>query len=296
MIHYGDIKMIIFYHAQCLDGFGAAYVYYQKYPNAAYYPVGYKTDIFSITNLSDQDIIFLDFSVKLDEMKRVCDIAKSVTIIDHHVSAVRELDGLEVDNLTKILDITRSGAALAWMSLTPEEPPEFIRLIEDRDLWKFEYEHTKDFTQGLNSYEMSFEVWNSLNIIDGVGISRVVEIGRIINQKFEKDLNSILKGVFYAEIDGCVVPVVNASLMYASEAGNRMSIGHNFAAIFCVEGGSTKVCLRSDKGTENHTDVSKIAEKFGGGGHRNAAGFQLPTPDWFEWVMKIRRDRKWLSE
>jgi nanoRNase/pAp phosphatase (c-di-AMP/oligoRNAs hydrolase) len=60
--------------------------------------------------------------------------------------------------------------------------------------------------------------------------------------------------------------------MFASETGNALvnkekRIG--IAIVWYSEGGAIKVSLRST----DKFDVSKLAEKYGGGGHKKAAGF-----------------------
>lgn len=41
-----------------------------------------------------------------------------------------------------------------------------------------------------------------------------------------------------------------------------------------VEGGGVKVSLRA----EGRVDVDQVARRFGGGGHKNAAGARVPGP------------------
>ena len=68
--------------------------------------------------------------------------------------------------------------------------------------------------------------------------------------------------------------VVNAS-HWMSEIGARLAPDCDVALIWYWdhEDSMTKVSLRAFHDT---VDVSEIAKKFGGGGHRKAAGFILP--------------------
>jgi nanoRNase/pAp phosphatase (c-di-AMP/oligoRNAs hydrolase) len=70
------------------------------------------------------------------------------------------------------------------------------------------------------------------------------------------------------------VLVVNAS-HWMSEIGTRLAPDCDFAMIWYWdhEAKHTKVSLRAFHDT---VDVSEIAKRFGGGGHKKAAGFQLP--------------------
>ena len=68
--------------------------------------------------------------------------------------------------------------------------------------------------------------------------------------------------------------VVNAS-HWISEIGSKLSPDCDFAMIWYWDHKTqdTKVSLR---GFHDMVDVSEIAKQFGGGGHKKAAGFQLP--------------------
>ncbi len=65
---------------------------------------------------------------------------------------------------------------------------------------------------------------------------------------------------------------------YASDAGNELLKLHPravFAGTWLRRAdGFIQWSLRSEDARE---DVAEIAKKFGGGGHRNAAGFQVPA-------------------
>ena len=62
-----------------------------------------------------------------------------------------------------------------------------------------------------------------------------------------------------------------------SEIGNALSTRCDFAVIWYYDHSTrqVKVSLRAH---HDDADVSEVAKKYGGGGHRKAAGFALP-PD-----------------
>ena len=70
------------------------------------------------------------------------------------------------------------------------------------------------------------------------------------------------------------VLVVNSS-HWMSEIGARLAPDCDFAMIWYWDHDAkhTKVSLRA---FHEMVDVSEISKKFGGGGHKKAAGFQLP--------------------
>jgi uncharacterized protein len=75
------------------------------------------------------------------------------------------------------------------------------------------------------------------------------------------------------QIGGHRVPVANLPAYLASDAGHLLAEGNPFAAIYFDSAEGRKFSLRS---TDAGLDVAQIAQSYGGGGHRNAAGFKMP--------------------
>ena len=73
-------------------------------------------------------------------------------------------------------------------------------------------------------------------------------------------------------LDGHRVPCVSSCILQ-SEIGARMAQRHPFVAIVFELDGRRVYSLRSH--SKKGVDVSAVARKFGGGGHRNAAGFTI---------------------
>lgn len=78
---------------------------------------------------------------------------------------------------------------------------------------------------------------------------------------------------FKAEIGGYIIPVCNAPHYYASELAGFMAEGKPFAGVFSTNGEDEFWSLRSR--SDAGVDVSAIAKQYGGGGHKNAAGFKV---------------------
>jgi nanoRNase/pAp phosphatase (c-di-AMP/oligoRNAs hydrolase) len=66
-----------------------------------------------------------------------------------------------------------------------------------------------------------------------------------------------------------------------SEIGNALSVKCDYAVIWYWDHDmqQVKVSLRAH---HDDADVSEIAKRFGGGGHRKAAGFALPVGQMIE--------------
>ncbi len=172
----------IFYHWDCLDGFGAAYAAWLKfgYREAAYRACQYSEgeDPFDMCEPGDE-VYVLDFSFKREVLLRQAERLK-IQVIDHHATAEKDLAGLDFC----IFDMTKSGAVLAWEFFHPGRPmPKLLRHIQDRDLWQFKLFETKEITTALMSMSYDFQVWDG-HMRDTSGLSEVgtIQIG-VINQQ-----------------------------------------------------------------------------------------------------------------
>jgi oligoribonuclease NrnB/cAMP/cGMP phosphodiesterase (DHH superfamily) len=127
-----------------MDGLGACYAAWLKFKNEAeYIPCQYGETV-SEEKLQGRDVFILDFSFKPEVLKRMSEIANSVKVIDHHATAKKDLECFCHPNFSKIFDMEMSGAMLSWLHFHGDENiPKLIRFIQDRDLWVFDYEHTK---------------------------------------------------------------------------------------------------------------------------------------------------------
>lgn len=281
-------KLLCIHHSNCADGFGAAWVVRYKYgeENVEFFPGIYGHEPPDVT---DRDVLIVDFSYKRPVLEDMADKAKSITVLDHHKSAKLDLENFKRDNTTVVFDMERSGAGLTWdYFFAPQERPRLINYIEDRDLWKFELPGTEEIQAALFSYPYDFEIWDGLfdvNQEDVFGdktedfsyqdseIDQLWSDGEVLVRKQSKDINEMIeRNTRRMVIGGYDVPVINLPYMWASEAGNILSEGEPFAAVYYDGGTHRTFSLRSK---DDGVDVSLIAENYGGGGHKNAAGFRV---------------------
>ena len=206
--------------------------------------------------------------------------AASITVLDHHISAEEDLcELLSSGKINGLFDMHKSGAMLAWEWFHPgQKAPELIEHIQDRDLWLFKLAGTREICSALSSYPHDFDVWDDLMSGKGQQIEILKREGEAIERKLQRDIKELIaSGVRRMTIAGYDVPVLNAPSAYVSDAGHLMSIGEAFAACYWDHPGGRSYSLRSDR--ETGIDVAEIAKKYGGGGHKNAAGFTV-APGW----------------
>ncbi|OGT87641.1 MAG: hypothetical protein A2286_13380 [Gammaproteobacteria bacterium RIFOXYA12_FULL_61_12] len=264
------MKKLCIYHADCADGFGAAWVVKAALgEDVGFFPAAYGAAPPYIEG--GQDVILVDFSYPRPVLLEMAKKAGSILILDHHASAERELVDLP-PHVECVFDMNRSGAMLAWDRFYPsEEPPSLFRYVQDQDLWRFALEGTKEVMATVHSYPYTREAWGRLLMR---GIDELRQEGEPIERKQQKDILSHLRACAYrAVIAGHRVPVVNVPPGWCSDAGHILAQNERFAACYWDTGTHRKFSLRSSK---DGMDVSMIAGLFvGGGGHKHAAGFEL---------------------
>lgn len=266
-------KALCIYHGNCLDGFAAAWAVRHALGEEVEFHKGIHQQI--PPDVSDRDVFLVDFSYKKDVLISMLKTAASITILDHHITAVQELSELmDSGELKGLFNMNKSGAMLAWEWFHPEQQaPEIIAFIQDRDLWKFELEGSHEINAVLSSYPFDFSVWDTLMASGDAEIVDLKNIGVAIERKLQKDIEELLaSGIRRMVIAGYDVPVLNAPSAYVSDAGHIMSINEPFAACYWDHAAGRSFSLRS---SETGVDVAEVAKKFGGGGHAKAAGFTV---------------------
>jgi oligoribonuclease NrnB/cAMP/cGMP phosphodiesterase (DHH superfamily) len=272
-------KPLVIYHANCLDGFGAALAAYQYFSGKAveadYYAAKHGNEP---PECDGREVYIVDFSYKRPVLKQICAVAESVTILDHHISAKEDLEGLaeEHDNLSVVFDMEKSGAVLSWEYFHESPPPALLLHVQDRDLWRFELDGSDAINTALMSYPFTFEFWQEL-LASPERIEELRKEGETINRFRRQLIEQYKKRAVISSIAGYQVPVVNAPHAIISELLGELAMEHPFAVGFQDHGNKRSWSLRSRK--EGGEDVAKIAEMFGGGGHRNAAGFGTRLPE-----------------
>lgn len=255
------------YHGNCADGFSGAWVVRRALGQETEFHAGvYQT---APPNVAGKDVVLVDFSYKRPVMEQIVDAARSVVVLDHHKTAEADLAGLPGAEV--VFDMERAGSRIAWDYYFPNEvPPQVLLHVEDRDLWRFALPKTREIQANIFSYPYEFDIWDRLMRADPAVLA--VE-GAAIERKHFKDVAELVKVCQRTmRIAGHTIPVASLPYTLTSDAGHLMAQGQPFAACYWDTPQGRVFSLRS---TDNGIDVSEIAKQFGGGGHRNAAGFTL---------------------
>lgn len=260
-------ETVIIYHRDA-DGFGAAYAAWKALgPKAGYHSWQYGEPP-NLTLCNDKVVYILDFSFSRKEIETIQHISRSLTVLDHHASAKAELEDLPYCHFSG-----RSGAVMAWQHFFPDQDvPPLLHYVEDRDLWKFELQHSREVSYGLGSYPFDFKVWDKLIRGHTSAVEQLATDGVPIMRHIDINVNRLVAGnKRVVTIDGHKVKAVNCPL-YQSEIAGKLAENYLFGVVYFDTVNKRVYSLRS----RTDTDVAEIAVKYGGGGHTKASGFAVP--------------------
>ena len=280
-----NTKPLVIYHANCTDGFCAAWVAHKALEDGTeYLPAQYGDPIPSADKLLGRSVFILDFSWKRPQLEEMAKHAGHITILDHHKTAEADLKGIEAElpDVQCIFDMGRSGARLAWdywfggRTIVPWP----VLYAEDRDLWRWKLDDSKEINAVLRSYPQDFKAWDGLEgAYQSSTYWRELLIGGCaILRDQQRTIAEAVKNAVEIEEYGNKVLIVNAT-SNISEIAGELAKGRPFGVCYFVrylgEGNGVEcvISLRSEEG--KGVDVSEIAKKHGGGGHRHAAAYTV---------------------
>ncbi len=261
----------LLYHKNCADGFAAALTCWMNYgKDVEYIPVFHEQELPDLPQ--NAEVVMVDISFPREKLLKFKESITSLIVLDHHVSAQKDIGDLDFT----IFDMNKSGATLAWRYFHPNAPtPSFFQYIQDRDLWTWQLPQSREFSAGLDIHEHDFRTWLQF-VVGARAIDRIIREGEILIKLKNQLVDENCKLVRIVRVDGYDIPIVNCSLKkLASDVGHKLCEEHEdspFSASYVYdEDGNMRVSLRSI----GDFDVSEVAKKFGGGGHKNAAGMVL---------------------
>ena len=279
------------YHADCADGLTAVAIAVQPqqetgnlYTTA---PMAYHHKI-DVQSLAGKRVCFLDFSVGKEKMLEILEVAKHVTVIDHHVSIHKELSEIKHDNFEYIYDVNKSGAGLAWDFFIGTDYPYFVQLVQDRDIWTKKFKDADALSLALRVEEFYFE--DMVCIIADIlaytkhhprGVDgetcRLIDKGNSYLEYQKYLVKQIASNAIKTTLDdGQEVMKVNCPAGLISDVGNYLSEKNECGvALLYVDTGDLRIYSLRVAADCNY-DASAYAKSKGGGGHRRACGFSIP--------------------
>ena len=276
-----------YYHNDS-DGKCSAAIIRKEYPKSILIPV-------NNTKLSDpgfsklihsDTVLLVDISLSPDVFRSLQNVTDNITWIDHHKSTEDALKIVEKDNecLDVVFSVGKGSACfLTWGFYNEEvKPPYAVNLISDYDEWKYKYgDRTMLFHIGSSMYDLNPEsvLWDLL--LDASSKSKrdckmfidtVCNAGFTVLRYQESKVRELLNHSFRVDLEGVKFVAINTdtnNIALRKMDLKKAGINSEGMLLFSRQKDKWVVTMYSDKGV----DVSVIAKKYGGGGHRSAAGF-----------------------
>ena len=235
-------------------------------------------------NVEGAEVVFVDIAPHNDELLEISDTADQIIVLDHHITAQERFSSdLKLQNEIASrghfihFDLEHSGSMLSWLHFHPDErPPDLLSYVEDQDLWSWKLPRSEAVNAAIASYPLEFDAWDSLAARSFESLAAegepIVRINAIEIERAAQTARPV------ALPDGRI-EAVNAQRCRSNighKLAQRAAYGRNWGIVYRVTGDRVDVSIYSI----DDLDVSAVAQKFGGGGHRNASGFSLTLRDW----------------
>lgn len=281
------MKTYVLFHNACPDGTTAAAVTLRAVSDAHFIPVNHQEPLPPIEDGSR--VYIVDFSYPRDVMEELiarCD----VTVLDHHKTAEAALGGLQ----GVFFDMKECGASLVWRYFNPKYPaPALVAYVRDRDLWIKELPETEAISLALFTLYPCAGTWMSQEEISATlqnyvwlmeqdnTVTDLAEKGKVLLTLQNNLIKQIAANARLAPLPGsedmavtCETAVLQSDLCEYLRKQPEWKNQDIFAVTYTKANGNVKYSLR---GRPGGTDVSEIAKRYGGGGHAQAAGFEIPA-------------------
>lgn len=285
-------RPLVIVHGNCMDGFTAGWIAWKHFDLEP-------EDVVHAAHGSDppyqlalnRDVFVFDFSYPREKLLQLHAVANRLEVHDHHASAERDLDGLPFCTF----DMTRSGAGLAWDRLKNTRRPWLVDYVEDRDLWRNSLPAIREVTMVVQATPRTFPDWSHLA---SRPLIEVQKHGLPMLEHMAVYCEDALRLVTTCQLDGVEFPCMNVPFHGISDALNLYLERHPEAPAVVGWHQSADGVFRISLRSRGALDVSRVAARFGGGGHPGAAGFQLDRPPsvapvWSDTTLRARAGRAW---
>lgn len=285
------------YHSVDLDGKCSAAIMKHFHPSIELIPYNYGQE-FPWDRITPKDTVFFcDVVIQpYEDMLKVFKIVGSnLYIIDHHKSFMESptlilLNTLIPDNLC--IDPSFAACELTWQFLcnycrTSLPMPLGVELLGKYDSWR----HGSDWESKVLPFQYGMRIKNT-NPLDPENelnstllkttyhnnfIEDTIAKGKII-LAYEAQTNSMMSdfGAFDYEIEGFKCLCMNSTTKNSHLLASKwIPEKYDFMVVFCLT--NERKWSVSFYTTHKDRDASKLAAKFGGGGHCGAAGVTVAS-------------------
>jgi hypothetical protein len=245
------------------------------------------------SQIQDGDTVYMsDISLQPNERMSALNKRVDLTVFDHHSTVVPVLQSEKIKGLWGEEDI--AGCEQTWRGMIKTHIPHFIKLLSTWDCWKdvdagYWNLYVKPFQMGMRlgitdpSIAEGWIFWYDLIGLDQKYgktpstmtkyINHIIGMGRVILQFTDGMNKDLMKRSFDMTFEGLRFIVVNG-YKGSPQFDSKWDENKYDAMMSFYNAGNTGWTI-SMYTTKKELDLSKIAEKWGGGGHPKACGFRV---------------------
>ncbi|MEK7654455.1 MAG: DHHA1 domain-containing protein [Patescibacteria group bacterium] len=270
-------KIIVFYHKECWDGFGGAWAAWKKLGARADY-VGLEPGKAPEFEVKGKEVYVIDSAFPEEAARKILKNNDKLVVLDHHFS-----NGERVKISTEnVYQMNHSGAVIAWNYFHPKRAvPVFLKYVEDADIWKWSLPHSKAMAMLREELPFDFKIWSKwvADFENSKKLKSFAAQGQQLLDYSDALQDRAIENAQVVEFGGHKCLAVNSPLLH-SDIGNKLSkLMPPFGVVWSEKSDIRAFSLRSN----GKFDVSKLAQKYGGGGHKAAAGFAMKLSEKLPW-------------
>jgi len=276
---------VVLYHADCMDGYAAAWAMWKVFANnARYKAVRHHT---SFPELPEGvDIYIVDFCYPIEVLVSAAQQAKKIVVLDHHISAQKDVEEYKKHsklpaNLEINFDQSHSGCMIVWRYFQGEtEPPALLLHIEDHDLWRHQLAKTEAICKALYlRLPIHFAGFEKLKL------ATLQREGALLVKQQQLNVSRLVKASHAVKINQKQGLAANAPPMFSSDLGHALAKkSGSYGLVYYYHG--KRQCYECGLRSIGDFDVSELAQEFGGGGHKNAAGFRVDQATFLDFMVE----------
>lgn len=280
--------MICIYHNKDLDGYCSGAIVKHKFPDAKLIGFDYGQELPMEEIPAGEPIIMVDVSLPMDKMAQLSNHSNHhLTWIDHHISAINDFksqNNIELGGIAPVLENGISACEGAWKYLFPDEQmPTAVKLLGEYDTWRNQDKKRWDeaimpFQYGMRMICSSAEtfpdyLFKDYEIITDNPVYSIIHTGKSILEYQKTQNERACRCAFEIVFEGLRAICLNnggANSQVFDSVYDESK--HDIMIPFVFTGKHWTFSLYT---TRKDIDCSVIAKSKGGGGHKQAAGFQL---------------------
>ena len=288
---------VIFHNADA-DGFASCAIamkYFEKCHHINPYFIGMnysdKLNYEKLSIVGRDAILMCDFSLPVEEMLKLKEHYGDKFIwIDHHVTAIQDSIDNHYSDIKGIRMNEKAACELTWDFLFPyQKLPRSVSYMAKHDIWDHTDIKTVYYAFGLKNFDVypinNLGFWNKT--LSDMNTDKIIEVGKIIYEYEARQAKTICRGagVGLINFEGYRAVIVNRSNINSMFFDDVDDTKFDVMMIFSYKP-MKKNWVFSIFTKKEDIDVSELAKKYGGGGHRAAAGFVVNDFSMLEKIME----------